>query len=435
MVSIARAFLLAAAVLAVGCSGGRSLGTTSLTPQSPSQGRSAQSLEAFPISASAFPISASAFPICAQQPDIESVQCHVEQRSDLVANPDPNAPLAAIDGYFPNDLQQIYKIDDQSETKGAAQTIAIVTAWDNDDLESDLNVYRNRFGLGPCTVSGGCLTISAGHNVKPPKDHNWSIEADLDVEMASAICPNCNLLVVEAKSSKIQDLADAVDTAAASGATVISNSWSLPESPGAFKYESHFNHPGIPVTTGAGDGGFGVGFPAASTYVTAVGGTTVKIYEHTKQGDVVVPHYPMKNDKPAAATVDVSVWSNTGSGCSAYASKPKWQKDKGCAMRTSNDLGIVGDPATGVAAFSTGAGGWVVLGGTSIGAPVTAALYILGGHTSEVNDASRLYNHPGSFTDVLTGSNGTCSPAYLCNGSKDYDAPAGLGSPKDLAAF
>ena len=47
----------------------------------------------------------------------------------------------------------------------------------------------------------------------------------LDLEMVSAICPACPILYVGANSASFNDLATAVNTAAAKGAKVISNSY------------------------------------------------------------------------------------------------------------------------------------------------------------------------------------------------------------------
>src|SRR5204862_3930817 len=153
----------------------------------------------------------------------------------------------------------------------------------------------------------------------PRGDMGWAEEISLDLDMASAICPSCNILLVEARTNSFANLAAAVDRAAALGATVISNSYGGSEYSGEVNDESHFNHPGVAVTVSSGDNGYGVEFPAASQYVTAVGGTS------------------LRRDASARGFSE-TVWSGTGSGCSAFISKPTWQTDAGCARRTVADV-------------------------------------------------------------------------------------------------
>ncbi|MYV95191.1 peptidase S8, partial [Streptomyces sp. SID1034] len=181
----------------------------------------------------------------------------------------------------------------------------------------------------------------------------------------------------------------------------------------------YFNHPGVAITVSSGDGGYGTEYPAASRYVTAVGGTSLKTASNSR------------------GWTD-TVWSGAGSGCSAYDAKPSWQKDTGCAKRTVADVSAVADPATGVAVYDTYGGdpGWEVFGGTSASSPLIAAVYALAGvPSSGSTPASFPYAHTGSLNDVTSGSNGSCSPAYLCKGGSGYDGPSGLGTPNGTAAF
>jgi subtilase family serine protease len=368
-------------------------------------------VRAFPIGLSAFPASVRAFPICQTQADDESAQCTAQIRSDIAPNANPNLPVAEIAGYQPADLQHAYGVAQLASANGTGTTIGIVIAYHTPNLESDLNVYRAAFGLGACTSASGCLTIAELNNGKRPNsDPKWRTEATLDAEVVSALCPLCRIYVAEAKSANIGDLAAAVDLAAAY-ATVVNNSFAIPESAGAVAYESHWNHPGVPMVAGAGDGGFawGVAFPASSRYVTAVGGTTV-----TENAD---------------GTFSSSVWPLGGSGCSAFVPKPVWQHDSGCATRTVNDVSALADPATGVAGYVTENGGWTVFGGTSVAAPVVSAIYALAGNTANVDDASQLYAQPQFLVPVTTGNDGTCSPAYLCTAGPGYNGPGGLGTP------
>jgi subtilase family serine protease len=210
-----------------------------------------------------------------------------------------------------------------------------------------------------------------------------------------------------------------VDRAALMGATVISNSYGGSEYSGEVNDQSHYNHPGIAITVSSGDGGYGVEFPAASQYVTAVGGTTLT-----------------RNTSTRGFTE--TVWSGAGSGCSAYITKPSWQTDTGCARRTVADVSAVADPNTGVAVYDTyrlHPGGWLVFGGTSVSAPIIASVYALAGNASAVTYGSFSYSHTTSLFDVISGSNGSCGGSYLCTAKTGYDGPTGNGTPNGTGAF
>ena len=248
----------------------------------------------------------------------------------------------------------------------------------------------------------------------------WAEEISLDLDMASAICPSCNILLVEARTNSFANLAAAVDRAAALGATVISNSYGGSEYSGEVNDESHFNHAGVAaITVSSGDNGYGVEFPAASRYVTAVGGTTLRRASNARGWSE-------------------TVWSGAGSGCSAYISKPTWQTDGGCARRTVADVSAVADPNTGVSVYDTfrlHPGGWLVFGGTSVSAPIIAGVYALAGNASSINYGSFSYSNLSSLFDVTAGSNGSCGGSYLCTGTLGYDGPTGNGTPNGTGAF
>jgi subtilase family serine protease len=337
-------------------------------------------------------------------------------------------PLASTgpSGYGPSDLQGAYALP--SATAGSGATIAIVDAYDDPNVESDLGVYRAQFGLPPCTTANGCFrkVDQSGGTTYPRADRGWALEISLDVQMASAICPNCHILLVEAASNGFANLMTAVDTAYRMGATVISNSYGGSEFSGETAYETHFNHPGVPITVSSGDGGYGVEYPAASQFVTAVGGTTLSRAAVTASN-------------PRGWTE--TTWSGAGSGCSAYVSKPAWQQDPGCANRAVADVSADADPNTGVAVYDSfkyqGRSGWFVVGGTSASAPIVASVYALAGNATTTTYGSYPYGHASALFDVTAGSNGTCSSsaAYLCTAGAGYDGPTGLGTPDGTGGF
>ncbi len=356
-------------------------------------------------------------PVCAPAgPGV--ARCDADVVTDAGAR--PLATTGYANGYAPADLASAYKL----APGGAGRTVAIVDAYDNPTVEADLAVYRARFGLAACTTANGCFrkVDQRGSTAYPSANTGWGQEIALDVEMVSATCPGCGILLVEADSSLFANLAAAVDRAAAMGASAISNSYGGSEFNGETSWESHWNHPGIAVTVSSGDSGYGVEFPAASRYVTAVGGTRLTRSTTTARGWTE------------------TAWSGAGSGCSAYVPKPAWQTDGAtCARRTVADVSAVADPGTGVAVYdsygSSGGANWYVFGGTSVAAPIIASVYALAGNTASIANGSYAYSHTGLLFDVTSGSNGHCRTAYLCNAVTGYDGPTGRGTPNGVGAF
>src|SRR5919205_4503064 len=260
-----------------------------------------------------------------------------------------NSTAAGPSGYGPADLQSAYKLP--SSTAGSGQTVAIVDAFDDPTAEQDLAQYRSFYGLPACTTANGCFrkVNQTGGTLPPAPSPDWALEISLDLDMVSAVCPNCHILLVEANTNLDSDLYVAEDTAARLGANTISNSWGGGEYSGQTSDDAHFNHPGVAITASSGDDGYGVSYPAASRYLTAVGGTSLT-----------------RNSSTRGWTE--SAWSGAGSGCSAYDAKPSWQKDTGCSRRTVADVSAVADPNTGVAVLYSGV--WFTVGGTSASSPI-----------------------------------------------------------------
>jgi len=345
-------------------------------------------------------------------------RCNSDVVTDASGNP---LVTSAPAGYGPAALQSAYTLTAQALSGGAGQTIAIVDAYDDPNAASDLSVYRSQFGLPSCTTGNGCFkkVNQSGGASYPRKNQGWAQEISLDLDMASAICQNCKILLVEASSNSFANLGTAEDYAAAAHANVISNSYGGGEfsSEGLPTYDGHFNHPGVAITASSGDSGYGVEFPAASQYVTAVGGTTL-----------------VRNSSPRGW--GETAWSGAGSGCSAYIPKPAWQTDPGCSRRTVADVSADADPNTGVAVYdSFRAGGWLVFGGTSVAAPIVAGVYALAGNASSVTYGSYSYLHTSLLNDVVSGSNGSCGGSYLCTAGSGFDGPTGLGTPNTAGGF
>ena len=328
---------------------------------------------------------------------------------------------AGPQGFGPAELRSAYAIPSSG---GSGKIIAIVDAQDDPRAEADLAVYRSQYGLPPCTTANGCfhkVNQTGTASPLPAADKGWAGEIALDLDMASAACPDCQILLVEANSTSMSDLGAAELIAVKLGAAVISNSWGAPESPGiASSDATWFNHPGVAITASAGDDGYGAEYPATSRYVTAVGGTSL------------VKSTSARGWAEAAWGTAANTAGGTGSGCSLYIAKPTWQKDTGCAKRTSADVSAVADPNTGVSVYNTyGGGGWLVFGGTSAAAPLVAGILAVTGNSGA--DGSLAYAKPTSFFDVASGTNGSCGGSYLCTAKAGYDGPTGMGTPNGAA--
>ncbi|HEY3611688.1 MAG TPA: carboxypeptidase regulatory-like domain-containing protein [Pseudonocardiaceae bacterium] len=318
-------------------------------------------------------------------------------------------------GFGPADLAGAYHLPGATAGGG---TVGIVDAFDYPNAEAELAIYRAQYGLPSCSTANGCFrrVDQRGGTQFPPPDTGWQQEMALDMDMVSAICPNCHITLVEADDNTLSNLGAGVDEAVALGAKFVSNSYGGPEDPSESQSDTSFyNHPGVAVTASSGDNGFGVSYPAASPFVTSVGGTS--LFKDT-----------------SARGWSESAWSGAGSGCSAFEPKPAFQTDTGCAQRTVADVAAVADPNTGVAVYVQG--GWQVFGGTSVASPIIASVYALGGDpVAGTAPVAYPYANPGAFNDVTSGSNGTCTPGYLCTAGPGYDGPTGLGTPNGLAGF
>ena len=342
--------------------------------------------------------------------------CNALLRTDKVS-PAATTPT----GYGPADLQSAYNLP--SATAGAGQTVAIVDAYNDPKAAADLATYRSYYGLPACTVASGCFrqVNQNGGTRLPSNNGGWAQEESLDLDMASAICPNCKILLVEASTASFANLGAAVNEAAKLGASVISNSYGGSDASDS-SYGSYYNHPGIAVTASAGDSGYGAQYPASSDYVTAVGGTSLTRASNTRGWSE-------------------TVWSGSGSGCSAYNAQPTWQATvgTGCSKRAVADVSADADPNTGVAVYDSysyqGASGWLQFGGTSVASPIIASVYALAGNAKTVNYGAQPYSNPSALNDVTSGSNGTCPTTQWCNARVGWDGPTGLGTPNGTGAF
>ena len=363
-------------------------------------------------------------------PKASEAACNAILRETVTASGKAAPAAITRSGYGPADLQSAYNLATAASANGGTQTVAIVDAYDDPYAEKDMNTYRTQFGIPTCTSTTGCFrkVSQAGNTRYPRANGGWAQEISLDLDMVSAICPNCHILLVEASSASMTNLGAAVNTAVNLGATEVSNSYGGGESSYDTSYDkSYFNHPGVAITASTGDSGYGVEYPAASQYVTAVGGTSLTRNSSTGWSE--------------------SVWSTSstegaGSGCSAVDVEPSWQQTavgNACTRRAIADVSAVADPATGVAVYDSysyqGYSGWLVFGGTSVSSPLIASVYALAGNAASVKYGSSPYSAPaGSLNDVTAGKTASCG-SVLCTAATGWDGPTGLGTPNGTGAF
>ena len=316
-----------------------------------------------------------------------------------------------VSGFYAATLESAYNLP--SATDGTGQVVAIVDAYDNPDVTANLTEYRSFMGLP--TANFTKYNQEGQTSGYPQGNEGWGVEIDLDVQMVSAACPLCTIILVEANSNSWSDLGASVDEAIKLGATVVSNSYS-----GSGATESDYSHKKVTILASAGDSGYGIADPADFESVVAVGGT------HLDAGG-------------SGRGYTETVWTGTGGGCSTQT-KPKWQHDSGCKFRTGNDVSAVADPNTGVAEYDTyGESGWFVVGGTSVSSPFLGGVFGLAGNATKQDGGKtfweKKHEKSSELYDITSGKDGSCSPAYLCTAGVGYDGPTGWGTPNGIGAF
>jgi len=332
-------------------------------------------------------------------------------------------------GYTPAQIKAYYGFG-SSSTAGAGQTIAIVDAYNDPNIGSDLATFDKQFGLSaPPSLS---VVDENGPSASlPATNSGWDTEISLDVEWAHAIAPGANILLVEANSSSLGDLLDSVQYAkTVASVSTVSMSWGSGEFSGESSYDSYFTtpagHQGITFVSASGDEGsyYGPEWPASSYDVLSVGGTSLSL----SGGE--------------------TTWSGSTGGSSRYELEPGYQSVvQTTGARTSPDVAFDANPNTGVAVYDSvpygNSSGWFEVGGTSVGAPSWAALVAtadaqrgglgsLNGATQTIPTLYSLYTnstaYSQNFNDITSGSS-----SGLYSATTGYDLVTGLGSPKASA--
>ena len=328
-----------------------------------------------------------------------------------------------INGWKPADIQAVYNLP--SAKKGRGQIVALIDAYDNPNVASDLDTYRSTFGLPKAKFYKYNQKGEQGNY--PKGNAGWGFEIDLDVDMVSAACPNCTIYLIEATNNSLKNLGDANLEAVKLGATIVSNSWGCYQA--GCTWKTHvFDTTGITYLAASGDIGYGSYPPADFANVISVGGTIL-----SKSGSKYTEQ----------------VWPDTGGGCAAGIAKPAWQHDPGCTTRTQNDVAAV---SQNVAVYDTyeynSYAGWFIAYGTSLATPIVASTFALAGDSAK-QDAGKVFwalskkQRAKGLHAVTSGTDSKCPPSlsgsYLCTAGTGqfgtYSGPTGWGTPNGIGAF
>jgi subtilase family serine protease len=437
-------------------------------------------------------------------------------RSDVHTDAYPAGPAG---GFTPSDIAKAYG---EHPATQVTQTVGIVDAYDDPNLLSDLNAFDAYYGLPAETASTFRKVSQTGSTTALPNADRtgWAAEEILDAEAVRGMCHSCTILLVEANTSTDADLGAAVDEAVALGANEVAVSYGSAErsdSGQSAAVAADYNHPGVVIAAATGDHGYygwdnanysystsstpppgtqttssdAPDMPASLNTVVAVGATTLQLNDDgTRSGEAVWnDNGPIDSTGLALAAPQGA----SGGGCSTEYTAQPWQSNianyasTGCgSKRLATDISIVGDPNTGFDIYDsypttsspacTPPACWYTYGGTSLSAPLIAAIWAtVGGSGGVPYPSLSLYGHlkssVGTLNDVTVGGNGYCdgsSPAACqsvagsapntsaegildcawvgttstlavgtraCEAATGYDGASGVGTPNTAAAF
>ena len=379
--------------------------------------------------------------------------------ADTVA---PMASSGVVATYTPAQIRAAYSLPAlpvagttltaaQAAQLGAGQTIYIVDAMHDPNVAAELAAFNTKFGLPACTTTTIATTASlplagaSGSNCQfsvvyntvsgamtgtaPAYDSGWATEIALDVQWAHATAPLARIILIEAASASVSNLTGAVQLANSMGAGVVSMSFGAVEGNWTASVDSYFAHANMTYLAATGDAGAAVEWPAVSSNVVAVSGTTLT-YSGTTRSEVV--------------------WSGTGGGISLYTATPGYQNSGVPGMgtvahRSVADVAFNADPSTGqyLAVITPGSttASWYSVGGTSLSTPQWAGIIAVANAQRAIvakaalgevhaalygQIASVAGNYAAGFADISKGSDGTC---ITCSAKVGYDQPTGLGTP------
>jgi hypothetical protein len=360
--------------------------------------------------------------------------------------------------YDPLEISHAYGFDQirfgQVPGDGSGQTIAIIDAYFDPTIQSDLATFNQRFGLAPLDGANGNGTftqIDLSNETLAPRWDDWTLESALDVEWAHAVAPRANIVLVSAASDALDpvtgeptDLLNAVQYAATqTGASVVSMSWGIPETPSETTWDSFFTTPGVTFVAASGDNGAGTIWPAVSPNVVSVGGTTLRL---GKSGAIA-------SETGWGSGSYSWLYGGSGGGFSQFESLPSYQSGIASSLtqfnvRLNPDVAYAANPSTGFRVYDGSSGGWFSVGGTSAGAPQWAALVAIANQGRALTDApplssmqtlSALYASPGAFRDITQSSTGAYAVVNSqgnvvgqipVRAGQGFDLVTGLGTPR-----
>ncbi|MGF7136942.1 subtilase family serine protease [Paraburkholderia sp. EB58] len=354
---------------------------------------------------------------------------------------------SGVDGTLsPADLYAHYNMP--SQYTGAGQTIVIVDAPGSANVANDLSAFSSYYGLPQCDASNPCFQQINLNSGAVSASNDWDMEIGLDVEWSHAMAPAAKIVLIQGASSSVNDLFKALQVAVSQPNVVaVSMSWGATEFSAETQaaYDGFFkSYPGIAFFAAAGDtGNNGTNqiYPAASPYVTGVGGTTIQSLA-----------------LPETSTSEVA-WSLGGGGPSRYEAMPSYQTNflsatadpvltLNSGKRGIPDVAYNADPNGSPVAILV-KGEWYGMGGTSEGAPQWAAIVARLGQQLQTRGSSvsslLASNHgfnsliyqtkidqasKSSFFDVTAGSDDTSNKScVICSATAGYDEVTGLGVP------
>ena len=328
-------------------------------------------------------------------------------------------------GYSPRQIRHAYGFD-QLANEGELETIAIVEPFEAPTVREDLEHFSREFDLPQPNLE---IIYPEGPAVT---DEGWAVETAIDTQWVHATAPRAKIILVLVRSNALVDLLVGVDTAAKSGASVVSMSWGANEVSLEAVLDHHFNVPGVTFVAGSGDSST-VFYPSVSPYVVSVGGTRLVLDE--------------------LSFLSETAWTSSGGGISLYEPEPDYQSDfpipipSGYApMRGTPDISFNADPSTGYSVYDSfgisGQKGWFVIGGTSVSGPVAAGMFgivnslrffpLSNAHAALYETAKRNSSvHWNPFRDIVEGCNSIVNPqAPLSCAAPGYDYVTGLGAPR-----
>lgn len=342
-------------------------------------------------------------------------------------------------GYGARDIATAYNFPNQNNKNAARKytgkgvTIAIATAYGY--KRSDVDEYWKEYGI---KRTGSLTDVHVKGKTKKIEG-----ETTLDLQQAGAQAPGADIIMYIGKNPRLTTFAWMYGQIVMDNkADIVSISWGLCEiNEGSAAIQSeHLSFKqgvaqGITFFAAAGDDGaydcgekgdttYAVDYPSSDPYVTAVGGTALRL-----NGD--------------GSRRSERAWSGGGGGTSTEFDRPSWQKNAGNGFpqgdkRETADVSLVADPNTGYSTYFEGA--WDQAGGTSFAAPATAGLWALAQEATNVRIVAnptlyRLGNSAGYsnvFYDVTTGNNGDGKGPGFSTGT-GWDHPTGWGSPDGTA--